>query len=322
MDSDAFKRLQLQVPPRRRARPDPQSQLNHLSRGNHKSIVLVPESLRMDAVRLMTYRNDWQDVTIMAALLILFRQAAGAKCTSTHLATMKRNLWVLLNDAETSMQHIVLELGRVAGEIRGKPFSKQESELLSGMVDKTLSPKSKLYSMISGRVGEHLGAWMKTVLAASSGSNVHPTDAGVTSTTSDTSTAETPTQPSIVSAAAASTTSLAAPTLDKSKIARHGLTELEEEIRDLAERIGKLSEFNRATYFEVYAGIYEEVRGEAARASSSGTTNAGGSVACVGEPAGHASSSASTATSAVSTVSTSTKSGDRGGGEAVSVWGL
>ncbi|KAJ3217243.1 hypothetical protein HDU67_008265 [Dinochytrium kinnereticum] len=232
---------------------------SHVLAESTKISSLVPETFKMDSVRLVTYRNDWQDITIMSALLILFRQAAGAKCTSTHLATTKRNLWVLLNDAETSMHHIVLELARAAGEIRGAKFSQQETTLLSGMVDKTLSPDSKLYSMISGRVGEHLSGWIKGVLSTSLGTTIVATTIRAT----DPTPLPQP-RPTL--------------SLDKTKIARHGLTELEDEIRDLAERLGRLAEFNRAAYFDVYAGMYEEVRGLATVVAGGGGVGGGEAV--------------------------------------------
>ncbi|KAI9344805.1 T-complex 11, partial [Zopfochytrium polystomum] len=171
----------------------------------------LPETLRMDCNRLLTFRNDWQDITIMATLLILFRQASGPRCTASHQSEMKATLWVLLNDTDTSLSHIVLEVARTAGTIRGKAFSDAEVSSLSGLVEKTLSPESRLYGLVWSRIGEHLRSWLVS-------------------------------------------------TLDRTLLARHGLTELETEMRDLSERLGKLGEFNRATYFEIYRQLYEESR--------------------------------------------------------------
>ncbi|KAI9004726.1 T-complex 11, partial [Gaertneriomyces semiglobifer] len=116
----------------------------------------MPEVLRMDIARLVQYYNDWQDVTIMAALLVLFKQAAGPKCTSADLREAKRVLWVLLNDSDTSMQHVTLQMCDSAGKIRGKPFSQHENDMLSGLVESTLQPDSKLYQIIRTRVGTSL----------------------------------------------------------------------------------------------------------------------------------------------------------------------
>ncbi|KAJ3115484.1 hypothetical protein HDU96_000580 [Phlyctochytrium bullatum] len=235
-----------------------------------KISALLPETLTMDAVRLVTYRNDWQDLTIMAALLILYRQAAGGKCDSAQLLAMKRNLWVLLNDAETSMQHIVLEIAKGAGTIRGRPFTSQESSLLSGMVDKTLSPESRLYSMICSRIGEHITSWVASVLETSAGVSskvAHAKNSGIA--TFPVCTTELSIPPDETSSQPPARTAC----LDKVKVAKHGLAELEDEICDLADRIGKFAEFNRATYFEFYATAYEEVRGEIANSAAASVAN-------------------------------------------------
>ena len=116
----------------------------------------VPETLHLDATRLVTFYNDWQDITIMGALLILFKQAAGVRCSSVDLSNIKQQLWVLLNDSETSLQHVSLQMVSAAGKVRGRPFSNEESALLCGMVDRTLAPKAALYELLQKRVGWHL----------------------------------------------------------------------------------------------------------------------------------------------------------------------
>ncbi|TPX64570.1 hypothetical protein SpCBS45565_g05790 [Spizellomyces sp. 'palustris'] len=123
--------------------------------------IVLPETLRMDVSRLVQYYNDWQDITIMAALLVLFRQSSGPKCTAADLRDVKRVLWVLLNDSETSMHHVTLQMCENAGKIRGSPFSQRESDMLSGLVEKTLSPESKLYEVIRVRVGTVLERFVK-----------------------------------------------------------------------------------------------------------------------------------------------------------------
>nr|KAJ3422529.1 hypothetical protein HK105_007643 [Polyrhizophydium stewartii] len=173
---------------------------------------IVPETLRMDTSRLISYYNDWQDITILASLLVLFRQAAGPRCTAVHLAEAKRSLWVLLNDSDTTMSHISLQVAHTAGEIRGKAFSDQESKMLEALMEKTLAPESKLYDLIQKRVGENLRAVMETGTA------------------------------------------------DKDMLAKHGLAQLESEVTDLAARISKVSELNRAVYGKMYAGLLDDIR--------------------------------------------------------------
>ncbi|KAJ3101179.1 hypothetical protein HDU97_001591 [Phlyctochytrium planicorne] len=295
--------------------------------------VSIPETLKLDPIRLITYRNDWQDLTIMAALLIMFRQVAGAKCTPASMMAMKTNLWVLLNDAETSMYHIVLELSRGAGEIRGKPFSQQEISMLSGMLDKTLSPDSKLYAMISARIGEHLGCWVQTVLRSYVGTIITDSKSAsvegkISSPLSPTLT-DSPTSPAtalpLLASAASNLSSMSTPILDKVKLGKHGLNELEEEIKALAERIAKLAEFNYATYFNIYAEGYEEIRGKvaekvgaagsgglggAALGASVGVNNGGGAATANSAGAGAVSASAALG-GALPKASSSSSSGSR-----------
>ncbi|KAJ1342206.1 hypothetical protein BSLG_003129 [Batrachochytrium salamandrivorans] len=123
---------------------------------------IVPETLKMDVSRLVAFYNDWQDITILSSLLVLFRQAAGAKCTVARLEEAKNMLWVLLNDSDTTMSHISLQVAHTAGEIRGKPFTEKETEMVSSMMEKTLAPESKLYDLIQKRVGENLKVVMAT----------------------------------------------------------------------------------------------------------------------------------------------------------------
>ncbi|TPX32911.1 hypothetical protein SmJEL517_g04081 [Synchytrium microbalum] len=139
-----------------------QALINLISNACRLTEIGIPETLILDASRLVTFYNDWQDIIIMGALLILFRQAAGSKCSASDLASIKQQLWVLLNDAETSMSHVSLQMISAAGKIRSAPLSETESSLLSGMVDKTLSPKSPLYEMLQKRLGGHLEQYLSS----------------------------------------------------------------------------------------------------------------------------------------------------------------
>ncbi|KAI9095947.1 T-complex 11, partial [Phlyctochytrium arcticum] len=179
----------------------------------------LPESLRMDVSRLVQYYNDWQDITIMAVLLILFKQSAGPKCTPDRVRDIKRVLWVLLNDSETSMHHVTLQMCEAAGAVRGTPFEARERDMLAGLVEKTLSPDSKLFEVIRLRVGTVLDKIVRSTPTSSSSANPQP--------------------------------------LEKQELARVGLSELEEELSELGERVKRLVQHNWRVFGNVYAVVVE-----------------------------------------------------------------
>lgn len=116
----------------------------------------LPETLSLDKSRLVSYYNDWQDITILACILVIFKGCAGPKCTPMNLIEIKDNIWVLLNDNETTMDHITLQLQHEAGKVRGADLSATERKSLSNLVDTSLAPDSPLYKLIQSRVRIHL----------------------------------------------------------------------------------------------------------------------------------------------------------------------
>ncbi|KAI8896803.1 T-complex 11, partial [Globomyces pollinis-pini] len=117
---------------------------------------IVPETLKMDLSRLVSFFNSWQDITILSSILVVYKQAAGPKCTLEDLISTKKLLWVLLNDSESTMSHITLQMGQLAGKVRERPFTKEEVTGLHAVTEKTLAPDSKLYELLQKRVGLHL----------------------------------------------------------------------------------------------------------------------------------------------------------------------
>ncbi|KAJ3171858.1 hypothetical protein HDU87_008248 [Geranomyces variabilis] len=222
--------------------------------------VPLPETLRMDVSRLVQYYNDWQDVTIMAALLVLFKQACAPKpCRPDQLDSIKRVLWVLLNDHETSMTHVTLQMCKTAGDIRGKPFEPKETTMLTNLVESTLQPESKLYEIIRTRVGTVVE---RLVLAGSS----KPAPAAAASTATTPSTAEgspsvasPPPPPPPVAAPAPAPVLAAGPPVTKADLAKVGLAELEEEVFELGDRVRRLVAHNWTVFAGVYAGVVDGI---------------------------------------------------------------
>jgi len=117
---------------------------------------IIPETFRLDKSRIVTFYNEWQDITILSCLLLIFRQACCSKCTSENVLNLKQRLYVLLTSQSTSLKHINLEITNMAGQIRKKKYSTKEIELISGLIEKTLSPDSKLYIMIQTRISTYI----------------------------------------------------------------------------------------------------------------------------------------------------------------------
>jgi hypothetical protein len=117
---------------------------------------VLPETWKMDTTRLVTFYNSWQDITILATILIVFRQISGPKCQNDNVLEAKKGLWILLNDSDSTMSHITLQMASLASKIRGFAMSVKETSDLNTMVEKTLAPGSKLYELVQKRVGVHL----------------------------------------------------------------------------------------------------------------------------------------------------------------------
>ncbi|KAJ3003788.1 hypothetical protein HKX48_001557 [Thoreauomyces humboldtii] len=208
----------------------------------------LPETLRMDVSRLVQYYNDWQDVTIMAALLVLFKQACAPKpATAAQLDSMKRVLWVLLNDHETSMTHVTLQMCKTAGDVRGRVFSDREREMLTGLVESTLQPESRLYEVIRSRVGNVVE---RLVLAAPETATANNATAGAAGSDGKPQQQQQQQQPT---------------TVTKQDLAKVGLAELEDEVTELGDRVRRLVAHNWGVYAGVYAGVLEGLSGTGPR---------------------------------------------------------
>jgi hypothetical protein len=117
---------------------------------------ILPETLKMDLTRLITFYNSWQDITILSTILVVFKQAAGPKAMVEDIQEAKTSLWILLNDMDSTMSHISVQMASMAGKIRNHPFTAAETTALNTMTEKMLAPGSKLYELMQNRVRIHL----------------------------------------------------------------------------------------------------------------------------------------------------------------------
>ncbi|KAF8934242.1 hypothetical protein BGZ58_005835 [Dissophora ornata] len=64
----------------------------------HESVSTMPDTFELDFYRLRLFHNDFQDLTILCVLLILFRQLAHSCWTQQDLVEIKKVVWLLLMD--------------------------------------------------------------------------------------------------------------------------------------------------------------------------------------------------------------------------------
>ncbi|KAI8815885.1 T-complex protein 11-domain-containing protein [Fimicolochytrium jonesii] len=235
----------------------------------HPTTIPLPETLRMDVSRLVQYYNDWQDITIMAALLVLFRQAcAGAPRppSQNQLEELKRTLWVLLNDHETTMVHVTLQMCRAAGVVRGREFGEREVGMMERLVESTLQPESRLYEIIRGRVGGVVERWVAGDATIVGGGNTVAASPASTTSTTSTDSVTSPDQRPVKPIPAASTikpapttttttTTSTTPRMSHPELAKIGLLELEDELIELAERCRRLVQHNWTVFANLYVGV-------------------------------------------------------------------
>jgi predicted small metal-binding protein len=117
---------------------------------------IFPETLKMDQNRVVAFFNSWQDVTILATIMIVFKQSAGPKCSIVELEQAKKDIWILLNDSESTMEHVTIQMAHGAGKIRGKPLTANEITGIDTVTNNALAPGSKIYDLVQKRIGLHL----------------------------------------------------------------------------------------------------------------------------------------------------------------------
>ncbi|KAJ3394069.1 hypothetical protein HDU84_000097 [Entophlyctis sp. JEL0112] len=224
---------------------------------------LLPEIFSMDVARLQGYRNDLQDITILACLLMLFRQTAGPRASSDDMAAVKKKLWILLNDSDTSLAHVVAEMVRCASSVRPTPMSDAEQRVLSSLVDKTLAPESKVFELVMGRITTIVSDFCVSLLdgvgtvAISNGTEQKSSNASQQDAASpDDDYIEGPSSSSKPNRRM----QVSGNAFDKAKLAKFGLAELESEVRDLANHIGQFAKYNQAVHFDILSSFYTKAQ--------------------------------------------------------------
>ncbi|KAG1406512.1 hypothetical protein G6F60_002882 [Rhizopus arrhizus] len=105
----------------------------------------LPETFLLDTKRMIEFQNEFQAITIVAALLMLARNFGRANAQV--LSGLAVKLFGMLEDKSTSIDHLAVEIERTVGKIRA-----ERKAMIRNMVNKTLSHTDTVYSLLSRRV--------------------------------------------------------------------------------------------------------------------------------------------------------------------------
>lgn len=64
--------------------------------GPAPSPLVVPETLQLDVFRLQAFHSDVTDLAVVYAILMLYRQLAGARATESEVDRVRREIWALV----------------------------------------------------------------------------------------------------------------------------------------------------------------------------------------------------------------------------------
>lgn len=121
----------------------------------------LPETLGLDQDRLQAMHSDWQDILVTSSLLLHFKQLTGNRVSLAQLVELKETLYVLLNDPETSLDHLVLELAHRVSQIKGTPMTKADQETWMLLIEKVLGSNEPVYQLLSSRLLSHLSGFVQ-----------------------------------------------------------------------------------------------------------------------------------------------------------------
>ncbi|KAJ3277222.1 hypothetical protein HK104_003544 [Borealophlyctis nickersoniae] len=108
-----------------------------------------PETFYLDTARLYDIQNQVQAATIVAALLTLTKTAVPSiRDDRPALVKLKETLYILLKDPGTNIDNLALAITSVLPT----PATTEQTTTVKAMVDRTLSHKDPVYSLLSRRI--------------------------------------------------------------------------------------------------------------------------------------------------------------------------
>ena len=118
----------------------------------------LPETYRMDTVKLQTLQTDLQDLTILSVILTIFRTTLCTNLTTENMKIVKDEVWILLNDCDSDMTHVCMHLQTLydrfnvslPGMVVKKPIKTVEQ--MEKILDQSLAPASPLFILLQKRI--------------------------------------------------------------------------------------------------------------------------------------------------------------------------
>ncbi|KAI8824961.1 T-complex 11 [Fimicolochytrium jonesii] len=115
----------------------------------------LAETMMLDAERLYGFQNEGQAITIVAALIMLSKNALRElRDQRATVQKLKEVLFILLKDKATTLDNLSLQVIATLNSSRpdSAPLSAEQETVIKNMVEKTLSYKDPVFSLISRRV--------------------------------------------------------------------------------------------------------------------------------------------------------------------------
>ncbi|KAG0059009.1 hypothetical protein BGZ89_000791 [Linnemannia elongata] len=173
----------------------------------HGSVNTMPETFELDHYRLLLFHNDFQDLTILCILLILFRQLAQNCWTPQDLVEIKKVVWLLLTDenanfgantqtksgggqhgssasgGSSGMKDIVIQIEFAARRVRERSMNGAAATAATiaaaGSRRSSLSPETPIPTTVGLRRGS-LASSVQAVSMATGNNPLHPTRSPIT----------------------------------------------------------------------------------------------------------------------------------------------
>ena len=83
---------------------------------------LLPETLQMDKARIRTFYSSWEDMAVYANVLMVFKQALGAKAALVDAKEARQRLKIVLEDKGSTIENVHLEVVSLAGDTARETF--------------------------------------------------------------------------------------------------------------------------------------------------------------------------------------------------------